>query len=205
MRRAQSSVRDAQKTRRSHATLKILGADGKGVRRWKFPARRSRPSSVGSLEFLLHIAGADEELLKKCPPRDLNNVRAVAWLMLATLCYQTGLFALIGHELFAPPGQIRPEIILGALAIAAFVLLIDSFAIMRCGWHLEGLKELRRGGLDIGGGAGSRVKAGLFLSIRVLILSVGLAQLTALFVSLVVFSTDIHARIDKTYRTRMRH
>jgi hypothetical protein len=168
----------------------------------EIPNTPLEPPKLGWLSrFLLHIAGADEELLKKCPPRDLNNVRAVAGLMLATLCYQTGLFALIGHELFAPPGQIRPEIILGALAIATFVLLIDSFAIMRCGWHLEGLKELRRGGLDIGGGAGSRVKAGLFLSIRVLILSVGLAQLTALFVSLVVFSTDIHARIDKTYRT----
>jgi hypothetical protein len=149
--------------------------------------------------FLIWLAGGDTELLKRCPRRDVSNVCAVAWLMLGTVAYQTGLFSVIGHTLFASQGQIRPSIILVSLAVATFIMLIDSYVVMRAGWHVEGLKELARGGLDISGGALPRIKATLFLIIRICVLSVGLAQITALFVSLIVFSGDIRSRIEIKY------
>lgn len=158
------------------------------------------PTEIGPFDnVLIDMVGADKEVLRQSPPRDLANVRSLGWLMLATLTYQTGLFSLIGHTLFGKPGHIEPVIILGALAIATFIMLIDSYVVFRCGWHVEGLRELARGGVDIAGGAMARIKGGLFLLIRVFGLSVGLAQLTALFVSLIVFGTDIHARIEAKY------
>jgi hypothetical protein len=70
--------------------------------------------------------------------------------------------------------------------------------VMRSGWHLSGIQELKRGGLDISGGALVRVKAGFFLTIRIA-LSIGLAQLTAIFVSLLIFQADIQKRFEGTY------
>ena len=49
--------------------------------------------------------------------------------------------------------------------------------------------------LDISGGPIARVKAALFLVVRIL-LAFGLAQLTAIFVCMLVYGHDIDARID---------
>jgi Domain of unknown function (DUF4407) len=161
----------------------------------------NEPQRFGSLtKLLIRVAGADEETLKLCPARDAANIRAIAWLILATLLYQTALFFLIGELLFAAPGQIRLEIIAGAFALSLFILLIDRYVVVISGYHQEGLRELARGGLDISGGAFPRVKAAVYLIVRILGLSVGLAQLTAIFVSLLIFSPDIHARIEKNYQ-----
>jgi hypothetical protein len=158
------------------------------------------PSTFGWLtKLLIRVAGADEETLKRCPARDAANIRAIAWLMLATMLYMTALFSLVGHSLFAAAGQVRLEIILGALAVSAFILLIDRYVVVISGYHQEGLRELARGGLDILGGVVPRIKASVYLFVRILVLSVGLAQLTAIFVSLLVFSKDIHGRIEKKY------
>jgi hypothetical protein len=148
-------------------------------------------------KLLIRIAAADEETLRQCPRRDVINVCAIAWLMLGALAYQTGLFSVVGHMLFASPGEIRPEIIIAAFAIALFIMGIDRYIIVICGYHSEGLKELARAGIDIRGSLPIRIKAGLFLVIRIFVLAVGLAQITALFVSLIWFAADIHARIDK--------
>src|ERR1700683_142505 len=154
----------------------------------------------GSLtKLLIRTGGAVEETLKRCPPQDVANICSIAGLMLGTLLYQTALFSLIGIRLFAAPGQIRPEIILGALAISTFILLIDRYVVVISGYYQQGWKLLAQGGLDISGGVGRRIKGGLFLFIRIGVLSVGLAQLTAIFVGLLVFSNDIHARIERTW------
>ena len=144
------------------------------------------------------ITGVDEETLRLCPQSDLDNVRAVAQIMIFVWIYQTALFSIITHRLFAEPGHVRPELILISIFLATFIMLIDSYMVMRSGWHLAGIEELKRGGIDISGGVGARVKAGIFLTIRIL-LSVCIAQLTAIFIGILVFWSDIAPRIQVAY------
>jgi len=96
------------------------------------------------------------------------------------------------------PGQIRPDILTGGIFLASTILLIDAYVIMRSGWELSGIAELQRGGIDISGGRGARVKASCFLAVRIA-LSVGLAQLTAIFVALLVFGADIASHLQDAY------
>lgn len=156
-------------------------------------------SKLGFINRLLSkIAAVDEEMLRQCPPQDYDNARAIAHIMVLTWAYQAALFFMIGQKLFTSGGELRPELLLVALFIATFILLIDSYMVMRSGWHLSGIAELKRGGLDISGGRGARIKANVFLAIRVL-LSIGLAQLTAVFLSLLVFGADISAYNQSRY------
>ncbi|KAF2989435.1 DUF4407 domain-containing protein [Methylocystis sp. MJC1] len=148
----------------------------------------------------LKITGVSRDVLQKCPLHDWENVRAIGEIMLCTWIYQAALFSIVAHRLFATPGQIRPELILIAMFFATFIMLIDSYMVMRSGWHLSGISELKRGGgIDISGGTWARIKAGFFLLIRIG-LSVALAQLTAVFLSLLIFSSDIDARVGADWR-----
>lgn len=149
--------------------------------------------------LFLHIAAADEETLRLCPQHDWDNVRAVAQLMICTWFYQTLLFSIVSNRLFSAPGQVLPQLLLASAFLASFILLIDSYMVMRSGWHLSGIQELKRGGIDISGGIGPRLKAGFFLAIRIT-LSIGIAQLTAIFMSLLIFGSDITARLEEANR-----
>jgi hypothetical protein len=162
------------------------------------------PKAGWWMKLLIKIAGVDEETLRGCPLHDWENVRAVGEIMICTLLYQSGLFALILHRLFAAPGQIRPELVLVSMFIATFIMFIDSYMVMRSGWHIEGIKALLHAGLEIAGGTLARIKSGIFLSIRIG-LSIGLAQLTAIFVSLLIFAGDINAKIHEKYLTTNAH
>jgi hypothetical protein len=158
------------------------------------------PARAGPFtKFIFKIAGVDEETLRLCPPQDWDNVRAIGEIMICTWLYQCALFYIIGHRLFAAAGQIRPDLGLAAMFLATFIMAIDSYMIMRSGWHLSGIEELKRGGLDVAGGRLARVKAVVFLAVRIA-LSVGLAQLTAIFVALLIFGADIDARLLDAYR-----
>jgi hypothetical protein len=162
------------------------------------------PKAGWWMKLLIKIAGVDEETLRRCPLHDWENVRAVGEIMICTWLYQSGLFALILHRLFAAPGQIRPELVLVSIFIATFIMFIDSYMVIRSGWHLEGLKALLHAGLEIARGTLARIKSGIFLSIRIG-LSIGLAQLTAIFVSLLIFAGDINAKIHEKYLTANAH
>lgn len=162
----------------------------------EMPNPQAPPPKAGPfMKLLMKIAGVTEERLAQCPQEDWDNVRAIGEIQICVWLYQTGLFSLIGHRLFAAPGQIRPDIILLAAFLATMITAIDSYVIMRSGWHLEGLKALARGGLDIAGGALARVKAAIFLCVRIA-LSVGLAQLMAVFAGIIVYAADIGAKIQ---------
>jgi len=52
-------------------------------------------------------------------------------------------------------------------------MLIDSYMVMRSGWHLSGIEQLKRGGIDVSGGPWARIKATIFLAVRIA-LSIGL-------------------------------
>ena len=157
----------------------------------------AQPSPRGGFpnRLFLHITGVDKDTLLLSPAHDWDNVRAIAFLMTCTWLYQSALFSIISHRLFAEPGQIRPKLIVASAFLATFIMTIDSYMVMRSGWHLSGIQELKRGGIDISGGIGPRLKTGFFLAIRIL-LSIGIAQLTAIFLSLLIFGSDITARLQ---------
>jgi hypothetical protein len=158
----------------------------------------SSPEFGWITRILIQIAGADKETLKLCPPRDVGIICAIAWLMLGVLSFQTTLFALIGHELFARPGEILPEIILGALALSTFiVLVVDRFAVVIPGHQQQGRGELLRGGLEVGKRA--TLKMATFLFIRIGAFSSALAVLSGIFFGLIVYAKDVNARIEQPY------
>jgi hypothetical protein len=151
------------------------------------------------MKLIFRITGVDEETMLKCPKHDVDNVRALGELLIASFLWQTMLLSLIGHRLFAAPAEVRPELLLGAAGIGLFVLLIDSYCFYRSGFEIGGIQELARGGIQVGGGPGPAGKIG-YLAARI-VLSVGFAQLTAIFVALIIFAADIDARIHATYQT----
>lgn len=153
---------------------------------------------------LIRIAGADESLLARCPPRDLPYVYALAWLMLGSLVFQAAIFAMAAHVLFAAGGRVRVELIAAAIALAFFVMAIDRYSIIIPSWHREGMQQLRRGGLDIAGHRLTRIKANFVLALRILLLSVSLSVLSAISVSSIVFWDEISGRLQADYLAKNR-
>jgi hypothetical protein len=159
----------------------------------------SAPLTFGLLaQPLLKIGGIDKDVLSQCPQRDWNAIKAACEIFVCTFAYQAALWIGVGHMLFAAPGQIRPDIIIVGLFLATFVLLIDSWMFMHSAWEQAGLHELRRGGIDCGGGTLARIKGGAFLAVRI-VLAVGNAQLTAVFFGLLIFAGDINSRLQGDY------
>ena len=159
----------------------------------------SAPLTFGPwAKLLLKIGGIDKDALYQCPQRDWNVIKAAAEIFVLTFCYQAALWIGVGHMLFAAPGQIRLDIIVVGLFLATFVLFIDSYMFMHSAWEQAGLHELRRGGIDCGGGALARIKGAIFLAVRT-VLAVGNAQLTAVFFGLLLFAGDINSRLQDDY------
>jgi hypothetical protein len=150
-------------------------------------------------KLLTMIAGVDDETLRQCPPQDLSSIKAVSVLLLGTFFYSATIFSAIAHRLFAEPGHVDFRMIATSVAIAMFIIAIDSYVFLRCSWFESGVTELARGGLDISGGSNARIKGTVFLAVRVG-LSLCLALLTGTFFSLIVFDKDIQARIETTYQ-----
>jgi archaellum component FlaC len=132
---------------------------------------------------------------------DLVHAKASGWLLIFTMLYMGCLFSLISHRLFAVPGQIRPVLVIASFFIAIFIMLIDSYCVVGSQWFLEGIEQIHRmGGLDISGGRGAKLKARIFLALRIMF-SICLAQLTAICMSLILFGDDINERIQNAYAT----
>jgi hypothetical protein len=153
-----------------------------------------RPGPVS--RALTRIGGGVEEVLCQCPSHDRECVQATAVLFIAVWVYQTAVLALVAHQVFSADGDLHVGLVLGAMLIASLNLMNDSFVFLRAGWHKSGLNELLRGGLDLAGGVTAKIKAGLFLCLRIL-QALAFAQLTAIFVGLVLFRADIAAVIDR--------
>ena len=152
----------------------------------------------------LKLAGVSENVLRQCPMQDWDNARAIGEIMLCTWLYETALFSLIGHRLFAAPGQIRLELLLAAAFISSYLVLFDSYAVNRSGWFQSGTRQLAAAGLDIGGSVIAQAKAFLYLVIRVT-LAIGFVLLTGVFTSIEIFSNDIDAKIQADYRVANAH
>src|SRR5206468_773652 len=89
-------------------------------------------------------------------------------------------------------------IIIVAIFLATAMLCLESFMIMRSGWHLNGLQLLKRAGVELPGRRKAGAKAGAFLIIRIG-LAAAMAQLTAIFVALLIFAADTTARLEHDY------
>jgi predicted nucleic acid-binding Zn-ribbon protein len=154
-----------------------------------------RPTKTGLWTRLrLKFAAVNEGLLQECPPQDWDHVTALGEVQICVWVFQSLVFALAGHKA-ASAEHIRPDIIILAMFLAAMIAAVDSYTIARTGWFIDGMKALARGGLEIGGGTFARVKAALFLPVRG-ILSVGLAQITAILISTIIYGSDIASRLE---------
>lgn len=166
----------------------------------QFPLAQTR--NFGFLTRLaIALVGADRQILAACPERDLGSIRTMAGLMLLVWGGQTALFSIALHTMLAPPGVFRPAFVVGAMLVATTILLLDSFMIMRASWHIHGVQELARGGLILPGSLLARCKNVIFVTVR-LGVSLVLAQLSALFLGLLLFDKDITAEIDRTYQQK---
>lgn len=150
--------------------------------------------------LLIIMGGAQPSGLAKCPPRDLHNVLTIACLLLIVWVWQTALFTMVGHMMLAERGEFRVGIALGGVLIATIVLLLDSYVIVRSSWALQGLEDLRRGGLDIPQSLGAKIKNGVFVLLRIGGLSTPLAVLTALFFSILLFDKDVNANLEQEFQ-----
>lgn len=148
---------------------------------------------------LIAIAGVDKETLRRSTPHDVSNIRAIATLMLCVWLYQSSLLSIVAHQLMATDGQIHPAFILGGMLTATLILLIDSYVFLRSGFHIDGLRQLARGGLDLTGDIGAKLKAGIFLILR-LGLSTAFSALCGVFMGLIIFHADIAADLDHVFQ-----
>lgn len=149
--------------------------------------------------FQFRVAGVDVDVMGECPDRDISNVKTVAWLLMAVWVWQFALFTAVAHMMLARQGELRPELFAAGAVLASVILLIDSYVIVRSSWSLQGIKELARGGLEIPSTTWASIKNGLFVLLRVLV-TIGMAQLLALFLAILMFGKDIQADLDRRFR-----
>lgn len=163
-------------------------------------APTTRVSNPGPItRALIFIAGVDQKTLRECPAHDLDNVRAIGLLLVFVWVYQTALIAIVAHRLLAAEGDFRPALVAMSMLIATLLLLIDSYGFCRAGFHADGIRELARAGLDISGGFAVKFTAGLFLTFRIF-LALVFAQLTAIFMSLILYHGDVMAHLEHQYQ-----
>ena len=158
------------------------------------------PRTPGPIsKVLFKIAGADEATLRLCPESDWSNIRATSLLLIAAVIYMAAVLSLAAHEALTSDSKIHIDLIIGSGAVGMMFGLVDSYVFLRAGFYAEGLAELARGGLDLRGGGDAKVKARVFLGVRILF-SIGLAQLTAIFVSLALYGPEVAGEINRQYQ-----
>jgi len=144
-------------------------------------------------KFMAWVCGVNELTLRQCPKKDHDNIRALGLLLVGSFIWQSTIVGVVSLKLFAAPGDIRPDLIVGSLFVCALIMAVDSYVFFRSGFEIAGIEGLRRGGLDVGGGPGPIAKLG-YLGVR-LMLSFGIAQLLAIFGGLIIFSSDVDDRV----------
>lgn len=168
------------------------------------PTNDSEPTEASEKDFswwqrlLFILAGRDLGIMKRSPPPDHTNAYTIGLLIILNWVYVTFLFSTLGMNLLAD-GRFRIDILGVCAFLASYLVAIDVFAFNHSGDHQNGLRELKRGGLDLTGGAIEALRSYGYLSVR-LVLSFGLAQLSALAFALLWYGADISAQTNATYR-----
>lgn len=148
--------------------------------------------------LLFVLAGRDLGIMKRSPPPDHTNAYAIGLLIILNHAYVTFLFSALGMNLLAE-GNFRLDILAVCAFLASYLVAIDVYAFNHSSDHQNGLRELKRGGLDLTGGAIEALRSYGYLFVR-LVLSFGLAQLSALAFALLWYGADISAEINTAYR-----
>lgn len=150
--------------------------------------------------FLFILAGRDLGIMKRSPPPDHTNAYTIGLLIVLNWAYVTWLFSALGMNLLAD-GRFRLDVLGVCAFLASYLVAIDVYAFNHSGDHQNGLRELKRGGLDLMGGAAESLRSYGYLAVR-LVLSFGLAQLSAIAFALLWYGADISAQIDAIYQSR---
>lgn len=160
------------------------------------------PRKYGFLKrFVIRwIGGADLEKVGKLPQGEEDAIISKALINVGLWVLQSVLYTYISHRLFAEEGQFRLELVLMSIGLATYILIFDAVAINRAGYFEAGAEELCNAGMDLSGGWRAGVKNSFFYVAR-FILSIGLAQMTALFMLVMIFAKDIDTRIQQAYRS----
>ena len=147
-----------------------------------------RPLSLFT-ELGSDIMQSDRDVLRKCPNRTQVAMNFAALLMLASLIVQTGTITLLTH-LLLDTWEFRPLYVVPAALVALIIQLSDTTALIKSSEAIQGLEQLRRGGLQIAIGINTRIKQGIQTVVR---MAFGLvyAQLTAIGLTLLIFNPDI--------------
>jgi uncharacterized protein DUF4407 len=149
------------------------------------------------MKLYIWSCGVVEEILQKCPKKDHDCIAALGRVLLGSLVWTALILSLVSYRLFAEAGEIRPDLVAGSVALAWQILNLDSLVFFRSGFEIVGIAGLLRGGLDVGGGP-RPLERFVFVGVRIL-LSVGMAQLLALFTGIIVFQSDIDDRLQSTF------
>lgn len=145
------------------------------------------------LALLRFLVGVDRDLLAHCPKRDRDNVYTIGWLLIGVWLWQLVVLSVALHVGLARPGEILPSFVALAALVATLVLLFDSY-IVRASWLTTGMEQLSRAGLGLPSPWGTRIKAALFMVVR-LGVTVLLALLTGSLMSLILFDKDVTGRL----------
>jgi predicted nucleic acid-binding Zn-ribbon protein len=147
----------------------------------------------------MRSVGVDLDVLSRCPIVDADHAAISGAIFIGSFVYQASLFSIIGEKLFASPGHIRFDVILGGLFLAGYITLVDTHTIAAPSWHQAGLSELKRGGLNLDQGWSTWLKIKGFLAVRIGLFSVAFALLTGIFGGQIIFDRDIAARLQQQF------
>ncbi len=150
-------------------------------------------------KLLAKIAAVDGKLLSQSPPRDWSHVRATGVVLLFSFVLESALLTLVGENVFAY-GTFSPGIMVGAIFVAALITTLDSQILIASTYHVDGVAELARAGLDLSGGVTTKIKMAVLVVIR-LALSIGIALLVGQFFCMIVFQADINDVVEAKYHS----
>jgi hypothetical protein len=147
--------------------------------------------------FLVWLSGANAKVLVTQCPEDISKVLAQAGLLIGTFIYSSVVLTLISNHLFAA-GHFSFGLMLGAIGVSALVAACDAYVFLHCSWLKDGVAELKKCLWDIPLPTSQRVRMNLFLGNRVF-LALGWAQIIGVCLGLILFESDVTARIDANY------
>jgi hypothetical protein len=141
----------------------------------------------------LYAAGYDDhELIGQCSRGERNSAIVRGLLVILNTGWLAISFAVIGHYLLH--SSFSPEIVLGAIFLAAFLGLVDHYVMLRTAIFPDGMKGLRHGGFGVDVPIGAGFSSKFCKTLRIM-LSLAVGGVVALFLGLVLNDAAVNRRI----------
>jgi len=160
------------------------------------PKSENDPPELGVFVFLLiYIAGADPDfVIQKCR-EDIGKLQAMGIIALGAFLYNSTIFGAIAIHL---AGHADFSLLVGGMALAGYILATDSYIFFRCAHLISGFEQLAQSGLEIAVPRKVQKMVRRMLTIR-LAQSASLGLIVGLMTSLVIYSSDIRAQIERDH------